>query len=71
VDDARLWLNFNHLTLPALLDRDGAAYRAFEVEGVPVAILIDGQGKVVKYWEGEEAKSDVQTAVEQVLQRRK
>src|SRR5215472_17182673 len=40
--DARSWLSFNHLSLPTLLDRDGAAFKAFEVEGIPVAILIDG-----------------------------
>ncbi len=69
--DARSWLNSNHMSLPALLDQDGAAFKAFEVEGVPVAILIDGQGIVVKYWEGLEETSEIQTAVEEIVNRRR
>jgi peroxiredoxin len=68
-DDARSWLNFNHLTLPVLLDGDGAAFKAFQVEGVPVVILIDEQGKVVEYWEGMDDQSQVQTAVEEIVNR--
>jgi peroxiredoxin len=68
--DARSWLNFNHLGLPALLDPDGVAFKRFEVEGVPVAILIDEQGKVVNYWEGVDTKTELQTAVERILNRR-
>ena len=67
--DARSWLTYNHLTLPALLDPDGIAFKAFEVEGIPVAILIDQQGKIVKYWEGLDEKSEVQTAVQQLVNR--
>ena len=69
--DARSWLNFNHLSLPALLDQDGVAFKAFEVEGVPVAILIDEQGKIVKYWQGLDEKSEVQAAVEGIVNRRR
>lgn len=65
--DARSWLKFNHLSLPALLDREGAIFKAFEVEGVPVSILIDANGKVVKYWQGVNEHSEVQTAVERVV----
>ncbi len=64
---ARSWLNFNRLSLPALLDREGTAFKAFAVEGVPVAILIDEQGKVVKYSEGADETNELQTAVEQVV----
>jgi peroxiredoxin len=67
-DGARSWLNFNHLTLPVLLDADGVAFKAFQVAGVPVVILIDEQGKVVEYWEGMDDQSQVQTAVEESLQ---
>ncbi|KAA6464649.1 TlpA family protein disulfide reductase [Acidobacteria bacterium AB60] len=50
--DAKLWTDHYHVTLPVLLDPDGAAFKAFEVEGVPVAILIDADGKIAKYWVG-------------------
>ncbi len=65
--DARLWLKFNHLSLPVLLDRDGVAFKTFQVEGVPVAILIDDQGKVVKYWIGMDDPGDVQTTIESLV----
>jgi hypothetical protein len=57
------------LSLPALLDPDGVAFKAFDVEGIPVPILIDQQGRVVEYWESVEDKSEVQLMVELTLNR--
>jgi peroxiredoxin len=51
-EDARLWTDYNHVTLPVLLDAEGTAFNAFEVQGVPVAILIGRDGKVMHYWVG-------------------
>jgi peroxiredoxin len=51
-EDARVWADYNRVTLPVLLDTDGAAFKAFDVQGVPVAILIGADGKVAHYWVG-------------------
>src|SRR5581483_10071000 len=66
-EDAKKWLNFNHLSLPALLDSDGAAFKAFQVDGIPVAILIDERGQVVKYWTGVDDPKDIETTVAAVV----
>jgi len=50
--DARAWADYNHVTLPVLLDADGAAFKAFDIQGVPVAIFIGADGKVAHYWVG-------------------
>jgi peroxiredoxin len=50
--DAKLWTNHYNVNLPVLLDSDGAAFKAFDVQGVPVIILIDEGGRVVHYWMG-------------------
>lgn len=34
--DAKLWTDQNHATLPVLLDSDGTALKAFDVQGIPV-----------------------------------
>jgi len=41
------------------------------VEGVPVTILIDEQGKVAKYREGCDSPGVVQDAVEEIVNRRR
>jgi cytochrome c biogenesis protein CcmG, thiol:disulfide interchange protein DsbE len=62
--DARDWLNFNHFTLAALLDPGGATFDAYKVHGIPDMILIDGQGKVVKYWVGLDDPKDFTTTLD-------
>jgi thiol-disulfide isomerase/thioredoxin len=51
-EDAKRWTQFYHVDLPVLLDPDGTAFKAFDIEGVPAAILVDKDGKVVHYWLG-------------------
>jgi len=50
--DARLWTDHHHVSLPVLLDPDRAAFKAFDVQGVPVTIFIDENGKVVQFRAG-------------------
>lgn len=50
--DAKLWTDHYHVNLPVLLDPDGKAFKAFDVQGVPAAILVGENGKVVRYWVG-------------------
>jgi peroxiredoxin len=51
-DDARLWAAYNHVTLPIVLDKDETAFKVFDVNGVPVTIFADENGKIVHYWTG-------------------
>lgn len=67
-EDARLWTDYNHVTLPVLLDSDGAAFKAFGIEGVPVTILFDGNGKVVHYWVGLDDPSSMDAVLSAMLQ---
>jgi len=66
--DARLWTEHYHVSLPVLLDPDGAAFKAFEVQGIPVAILIDENGKVAHYWVGLDDPSAMDAALSATLQ---
>lgn len=62
-DDARAWEDYNHITLPALLDADGSAFKAFDIQGVPAAILIGADGKVAHYWLGMDDLATIDAAV--------
>jgi len=66
--DAKLWTDHYKVSLPVLLDPDGAAFKAFEVQGIPVAILIDENGKVVHYWAGLDDPSAMDAALSATLQ---
>jgi peroxiredoxin len=68
--DAKLWTDYNHVSLPVLLDPDGAAFKAFEVPGVPAAILVDENGKVVHYWVGLDDLSSMDSVLSAKLQPR-
>jgi peroxiredoxin len=63
-EDARLWTSYNHVTLPVLLDADGAAFKAFEIGGIPEAIFIDAQGKVVRYWTGVDDPASIESVLD-------
>ena len=52
LEDAKLWTDHYHVDLPVLLDPDGTAFKAFDVTGVPVVILVGEDGKVANYWVG-------------------
>jgi peroxiredoxin len=65
--DARLWTSYNHIDLPVLLDPDGVAYKAFDVTGVPVAILIGADGKVAHYWVGLLNPASMDSVIAQTL----
>jgi peroxiredoxin len=65
--DAKLWTDYNHISLPVLLDPEGAAFKAFEVQGVPVTILVDENGRVAHYWVGLENLSAMDTVLNAML----
>ena len=68
--DAKLWTDYNHVNLPVLLDPDGLAFKAFDVQGVPVTILVDENGKVVHYWVGLDDLSSMDSLLSAKLQPR-
>jgi peroxiredoxin len=63
-EDAKLWTSYNHVTLPVLLDRDGNAFKAFDISGVPIAILIDAQGKIVHFWMGVDNPATIEAVLD-------
>ncbi|MDE3200042.1 MAG: TlpA family protein disulfide reductase [Acidobacteriota bacterium] len=65
--DAKGWTAFNHVTLPVLLDEDGSAFKAFDIEGVPDAILINSDGKVARYWVGFDDKAKMESDLDASL----
>ena len=66
-EDARAWADYYHVTLPVLLDTDGAAFKAFDVQGVPVTILIGADGKVAHYWVGLEDPASMDAVIAENL----
>ena len=69
-EDAKLWTEHNHVDLPVLLDADGKVFKAFDVQGVPVTILIDENGKIVHYWVGLDDPSSMDSVLNAKLQPR-
>jgi peroxiredoxin len=61
--DARAWADYNHVTLPIVLDANGAAFKAFDIQGVPVTILIGADGKIAHYWVGLDDPSSMDPVV--------
>lgn len=68
--DAKLWTDHYHVNLPVLLDPDGVAFKAFDVQVVPVTILVDENGKVVHYWAGLDDLSSMDSVLSAKLQPR-
>lgn len=67
-EDAKLWTDHYHVNLPVLLDPDGKAFKAFDVQGVPVAILVGENGKVLHYWVGLDDLSGMDSVLSATLQ---
>jgi peroxiredoxin len=64
VENATLWTKYNHVTLPVLLDTNGTAFKAFDVQGVPDAILFNAQGKIVHYWLGFDDPASIESVLD-------
>ncbi|UWZ82348.1 TlpA family protein disulfide reductase [Occallatibacter riparius] len=65
--DARAWTGYNHVTLPVLLDPDGTAFKALDIQGVPVAILVGADGKIVHYWVGLDDLASMDSSIAEIL----
>jgi hypothetical protein len=53
--------------LPILLDRNRSAFDRFEVDSIPVLVLIGKDGKVADYWLGMQYEKDLRAAIEKAL----
>lgn len=57
------WIKQKGVTLPVLLDADGAAARAYRVTGTPTVVLVDRSGQWVargvgmRPWDGEKGRA--------------
>jgi cytochrome c biogenesis protein CcmG/thiol:disulfide interchange protein DsbE len=67
VDDAELWAAHNHVTLPIVLDPEKGAFSAFDVNGIPVAILAGPDGKIVHYWIGLDDPMEMDSILKETL----
>ena len=52
--------------LPILLDADSRAARAYRIDAVPTSILIDGEGKIVRSFEGSVGKRTLAGALDKL-----
>ena len=58
-----LWVKVKGLTMPVLLDADGAVTQAYRVTGTPTLVLIDRAGRLVgraagtRDWLGEKGRA--------------
>jgi peroxiredoxin len=64
---ARKWMTQYHRTLLTLLDPQRSAFEGYEVDSIPVAILIDRNGKVANYWIGMQPETNLRTALDKAL----
>lgn len=64
---ARKWMAQYHRTLLTLLDPQRSAFEGYEVDSIPIAILIDRNGKVANYWIGMQPETNLRTALDKAL----
>jgi peroxiredoxin len=62
-DRDKKWLLQHQRTLPTLSDSDYAVSDLYKIHGIPATVLIDADGTVKGYWEGEVSKSDLEAAI--------
>jgi len=66
-EKAQKFLTDNHRALSTLIDQDRSVFKKYEIEGIPVLVLIDRDGKVAKFWDGMQYEKDIRTTLEAVL----
>ncbi len=64
---AQGFLTQYHLPYPAVLDSDGAVYRAYGGIGLPVHVFIDRTGKIKLIRQGEMSPAEIEAAIKSVL----
>jgi peroxiredoxin len=67
-EKAQKFLTDNHRALPTLIDQRRSVFKTYEIEGIPVLVLIDRDGKVAKFWDGMQYEKDIRSAFEALLQ---
>ncbi len=66
-EDAKLWAAHNHVDLPIALDQNRSAFKAFEVDGVPITIFANKDGKVEHYWTGFDSTAEMDKSLDSAL----
>lgn len=61
------FLTDNHRVLPTLIDQGRSVFKKYEIEGIPVLVLINRDGKIAKFWDGMQDEKDIRAALEPVL----
>ena len=64
---ASAWLARNHRTLRSLADPTRAVFDHYEVNAIPVVVVIGHGGTVVDYFEGLHRETALQEALERAL----
>jgi peroxiredoxin len=69
-DDVEAFVKKTNLTVPVLLDKDGAVSQAYKASAIPETIIIGKDGKVAKVFigfGGEETAREMKAAVEKAM----
>ena len=66
-DVARRWLQMQGRSLRTVTDQDGKLFALYDVDAIPVVVVINRAGKVVKYFSGLQPRGVVASAVAEGL----
>lgn len=66
-DVAHKWMAQYHRNLQTLFDPKRDAFKAYEVDSIPVVVLIDRNGKIANYWLGMQPETNLRAAFDKVL----
>jgi thiol-disulfide isomerase/thioredoxin len=69
-DDVAAFVKKTNLTVPVLLDKDGAVAQSYKASAIPQTVIIGKDGKVAKVFVGfggEETARDMKAAVEKAM----
>lgn len=62
-DRDKKWLQEHQRSLPTLSDSDFAVSDLYKVHGIPATVLIDADGKIKGYWDGEISQPELEAAI--------
>jgi peroxiredoxin len=65
---AREWLERSHSRIRTLADPDWEVFKLYEVEAIPVVVVIGREGKVASYYVGMQSERALHAAIESALQ---
>lgn len=69
-DRNKKWLAQHQQEFPTLSDSDYVVSDLYKLQGIPATVLIDRNGKIRNYWEGEVPPADLEAALRKLIYRR-